>query len=41
VVLDGIDHWIPEHAPEAVNRFLLAHLGANPIVEGDALAGNE
>jgi pimeloyl-ACP methyl ester carboxylesterase len=31
VVLDGIDHWIPEHAPDEVNRLLLAHLQANPL----------
>lgn len=26
VVLDGIGHWIAEHAPERVNNLLLAHL---------------
>jgi pimeloyl-ACP methyl ester carboxylesterase len=30
VVLEGIDHWIPEHAPDAVNQHLLAHLAAHP-----------
>lgn len=30
VVLDGVDHWIPEHAPDAVNAHLLAHLAAHP-----------
>jgi len=27
-VLEGIDHWIPEHAPDQVNQLLLDHLGA-------------
>lgn len=27
-VLDGVDHWIPEHAAEATNRFLLEHLAS-------------
>jgi pimeloyl-ACP methyl ester carboxylesterase len=31
VVLDGIDHWIPEHAADAVNEHLLAHLAAHPL----------
>jgi pimeloyl-ACP methyl ester carboxylesterase len=31
VVLEGVDHWIPEHAPDAVNEHLLAHLAANPV----------
>lgn len=26
-VLEGVDHWIPEHAPDALNRLLLEHLG--------------
>jgi pimeloyl-ACP methyl ester carboxylesterase len=30
VVLDGIDHWIPEHAPEDVNRLLVEHLRSYP-----------
>jgi pimeloyl-ACP methyl ester carboxylesterase len=25
-VLDGVDHWIPEHAPDELNRLLLEHL---------------
>ena len=25
-VLEGVSHWIPEHAPDAVNRLLLEHL---------------
>jgi pimeloyl-ACP methyl ester carboxylesterase len=25
-VLDGVSHWIPEHAPDALNDLLLAHL---------------
>jgi pimeloyl-ACP methyl ester carboxylesterase len=31
VVLDGVDHWIPEHAPDAVNEHLLAHLARYPV----------
>jgi pimeloyl-ACP methyl ester carboxylesterase len=31
VVLEGIDHWIPEHAPDAVNEHLLAHLARFPV----------
>ena len=31
VVLDDIDHWIPEHAPDDVNRLLVAHLQAHPL----------
>ena len=27
-VLEGVDHWIPEHAVQATNRFLLEHLAA-------------
>lgn len=30
VVLDGIDHWIAEHAPDETNRLLLEHLRASP-----------
>jgi pimeloyl-ACP methyl ester carboxylesterase len=26
-VLEGVSHWIPEEAPEALNSLLLAHLG--------------
>jgi len=26
VVAEGIDHWIPEKAPDLVNKALLAHL---------------
>jgi len=26
VVLEGIDHWIPDHAPDALNEALLSHL---------------
>jgi len=29
-VLEGIDHWIPEHAPERLAALLLAHLAAHP-----------
>jgi pimeloyl-ACP methyl ester carboxylesterase len=29
-VLEGVDHWIPEHAPEAVNRLLIEHISAHP-----------
>ncbi len=25
-VLDGADHWIPEHAADTLNRLLLQHL---------------
>jgi pimeloyl-ACP methyl ester carboxylesterase len=31
IVLDGIDHWIPEHAADAVNEHLLAHLARFPV----------
>ena len=27
-VLDGVSHWIPEAAPDELNRLLLDHLGA-------------
>jgi pimeloyl-ACP methyl ester carboxylesterase len=30
VVLEGVDHWIPERAPERFNEELLAHLAAHP-----------
>lgn len=30
VALEGIDHWIPERAPERVNEELLAHLARHP-----------
>lgn len=30
VVLEGIGHWIPEHAAERFNEALLAHLAAHP-----------
>jgi len=26
-VLEGVSHWIPEHAPDALNTLLLSHLG--------------
>ncbi len=26
-VLDGVDHWVGEHAPDSVNALLLEHLG--------------
>jgi pimeloyl-ACP methyl ester carboxylesterase len=29
-VLDGVSHWIPEEAPEALNALLLDHLGTSP-----------
>ena len=29
-VLDGITHWIPDEAPEELNRFLQEHLAATP-----------
>ena len=29
-VLEGVGHFIPEQAPDALNRLLLAHLGAAP-----------
>jgi pimeloyl-ACP methyl ester carboxylesterase len=28
-ILDGVDHWIPELAPEALDRLLLEHLAAH------------
>lgn len=27
-VLEGVDHWIPEHAPDELNRLLLEHLAS-------------
>jgi pimeloyl-ACP methyl ester carboxylesterase len=30
-VLEGVDHWIPEHAADTVNRLLLEHLGSHPV----------
>ena len=30
-ILDGIDHWIPEHAADVVNERLLAHLAKHPV----------
>jgi pimeloyl-ACP methyl ester carboxylesterase len=30
VVLDGVDHWIGEHAPDETNRLLLEHLRSAP-----------
>ena len=27
-VLEGVSHWVPEEAPDALNRLLLDHLGA-------------
>jgi pimeloyl-ACP methyl ester carboxylesterase len=29
-VLDGVSHWIPEQAPEALNELLLDHLRTAP-----------
>ena len=26
-VLQGVSHWVPEHAPDDLNRLLLEHLG--------------
>jgi pimeloyl-ACP methyl ester carboxylesterase len=31
IVLEGIDHWIPEHAPDETNEHLLAHLARFPL----------
>ena len=31
VVLEGIDHWIPERAADQFNHALLAHLAAHPL----------
>jgi pimeloyl-ACP methyl ester carboxylesterase len=28
-VLEGVSHWIPETAPDALNRLLLGHLAAH------------
>lgn len=30
VVFEGVDHWIPERAPDRFNEELLAHLAAHP-----------
>jgi pimeloyl-ACP methyl ester carboxylesterase len=30
-VIEGADHWLPEHATERVNELLLEHLAANPL----------
>ncbi len=30
-VIEGVDHWLPEHAAERVNQLLIAHLAAYPI----------
>jgi pimeloyl-ACP methyl ester carboxylesterase len=30
-VIEGVDHWLPEHATERVNELLLEHLGAYPL----------
>jgi pimeloyl-ACP methyl ester carboxylesterase len=30
-VLTGVSHWVPEEAPEPVNRALLQHLAAHPL----------
>jgi pimeloyl-ACP methyl ester carboxylesterase len=29
-VIEGVDHWIPEHAPDRLNALLLEHLAAHP-----------
>lgn len=29
-ILEGVSHWIPEMAPDALNRILLAHLADHP-----------
>jgi pimeloyl-ACP methyl ester carboxylesterase len=29
-VLDGVSHWIPEHAVEVTNRLLLEQFAAHP-----------
>jgi pimeloyl-ACP methyl ester carboxylesterase len=31
VELEGVDHWIAEHAPEETNRALLDHLAHWPV----------
>jgi hypothetical protein len=28
---DGVDHWVPVHAPDRLNRLLLEFLGGNLI----------
>jgi pimeloyl-ACP methyl ester carboxylesterase len=30
-VLEGVDHWIPEHAADRVNELLLSHLAASRL----------
>ncbi len=30
-ILEGIDHWLPEHATERVNELLVEHLAAYPV----------
>ncbi len=30
-VVEGVDHWIAEHAPDLVNRLLIEHLAAYPL----------
>ncbi len=30
-VIEGIDHWLPEHAPERVNALLLEQFRAHPV----------
>ncbi len=30
-VIEGVDHWVPEHAPDRVNALLLEQLGAHPV----------
>jgi pimeloyl-ACP methyl ester carboxylesterase len=31
VVLEGVDHWIPEHAADRVNELLLSHVAASRL----------
>jgi pimeloyl-ACP methyl ester carboxylesterase len=30
-VIEGVDHWLPEHAADRVNALLLEHLQAHPV----------
>lgn len=30
-VIEGVDHWIPEHAADRVNALLLEQLGECPV----------
>lgn len=30
-VIEGVDHWLPEHATDRVNQLLLEHLAAYPV----------